>query len=268
VEGISADRLEIFLAVRHDLLPMCEEFRKIGESFAAMDELDKGGDEPSKGEIFKAMGGLTGSIFGMVGNLGRFTELRNEALLGHGMSLGEYIWIYVLVYNSWLGEVPNRDFDGDARGAMSSKEQKVLVAMVVGFGGDGCGSDPLGRGSGEDEAFGDRGALQGRNLARGIDPGLRTLLRETGKSLLRGHVQLRNEPHQKEGSEHPLRLGAAQINPTRALNSSIRLSQDSAAAKVSVQKSRSHSCRNSSTVLPCCSTQVKYLKLCRVFRSR
>ncbi len=130
VEGISADRLEIFLAVRHDLLPMCEEFRKIGESFAAMDELDKGGDEPSKGEIFKAMGGLTGSIFGMVGNLGRFTELRNEALLGHGMSLGEYIWIYVLVYNSWLGEVPNRDFDGDARGAMSSKEQKVLVAMV------------------------------------------------------------------------------------------------------------------------------------------
>ncbi len=130
-EGITPDRLEVFMAVRRDLLPMCEEFRKIGDSFAAMDDLDKDGDEPSKSEIFKAIGGLTGSIFGMVGNLGRFTELRNQALLEGGMSLGEYIWIYVLVYNSWQGEVPNRDFDGDAEGDMSSKEQKVVREMVL-----------------------------------------------------------------------------------------------------------------------------------------
>ena len=130
-EGITPDRLEVFMAVRRDLLPICEEFRKIGDSFAAMDELDKDGDEPSKGEIFHAMKGLTGSIFGMVGNIGRFTELRNQALLEGGMSLGEYIWVYVLVYNSWQGEVPRRDFDGDAEGDMSSKEQKVVREMVL-----------------------------------------------------------------------------------------------------------------------------------------
>ena len=129
-EGITPDRLEAFIAVRRALVPMCEEFRKIGDSFAAMDELDKGGDEPSKGEIFIAIGGLTGNIFGMVGNIGRFTEQRNQALLDGGMSLGEYIWIYVLVYNSWQGQVPNRDFDGDAKGDMSAKEQKVVRTLV------------------------------------------------------------------------------------------------------------------------------------------
>lgn len=130
-EGITPDRLEIFLAVRRELMPLCEEFRKIGESFAAMNELDKGGEEPSAGEALKAAGGLTGSIFGMVGNIGRFTELRNQALLEGGMGLGEYIWIYVLAYNSWLGEVPNRDLEDDAGRGMSAGEQKVVRELVL-----------------------------------------------------------------------------------------------------------------------------------------
>lgn len=129
-EGITSERLEIFIEVRREVFPMCADFQKIGESFAAMDELEKGGDEPSKGEVIKAVGGLTGNIFGMVGNIGKFTELRNQALINHGMSLGEYIWIYVLAYNSWQGNTPNRGFENDSGQGMSSGEQKLVRKLV------------------------------------------------------------------------------------------------------------------------------------------
>jgi hypothetical protein len=128
--GITPDRLEQFMAVRRAAMPLCTEFQKIGDSFAAMDELDKGGQEPSKGEVFKAVTNLTGGIFGMVGDMGRFTHLRNQALLESGMGLGEYIWIYVLVYNTWLGNAPNIDIDGDSKGGMSGGEQKVMRTLV------------------------------------------------------------------------------------------------------------------------------------------
>lgn len=130
-QGITVDRMEKFLAVRRALTPMCEEFRKIGDSFAAMDELDKGGKDPSKGEVLKAVGSLTGDIFGMVGNIGEFTRLRNEALLANDMSLGEYAWIYVLAYNSWLGHVPNQDFDEKEGRGYSSSERKLMQTLVL-----------------------------------------------------------------------------------------------------------------------------------------
>ncbi len=129
-QGITPDRLEKFMAVRRTVMPMCTEFQKLGESFAAMEELDKNGEEPSKGEVFKAVGDLTGNIFGMVGDMGRFIQLRNEALLEGGMGLGEYAWIYVLVYNSWLGNSPNVDLDGDSKGGMSGGEQKIMRTLV------------------------------------------------------------------------------------------------------------------------------------------
>jgi len=130
-QGITPDRLEIFMDVRRAVMPLCAEFREIGESFAAMEELDKNGEEPSKGEVFQAVGNLTGGIFGMVGNMGRFIELRNRALLEGGMGLGEYVWIYVLVYNSWMGNAPNVDIDGDSKGGMSGGEQKVMRTLVA-----------------------------------------------------------------------------------------------------------------------------------------
>ncbi len=129
--GITSDRLEKFLAVRRAVMPMCGKFQELGDSFAAMDELDKGDEEPSPGEIFKLLGNLTGGIFGMVGNIGRFTQLRNQALLDHRMSLGEYIWIYVLVYNSWLGHVPGADIDGESTGNMSDRAQKVMHTLIL-----------------------------------------------------------------------------------------------------------------------------------------
>ena len=58
--------------------------------------------------------------------------------------------------------------------------------------------------------------------------------------------------------------------PAASLNCAISLSHSSTCfwAKSSVQKSSSQSWRSSSEVLPCCSTQVKYLKLCSALRSK
>jgi hypothetical protein len=129
-QGITPERMEAFLAVRRSVFPMCAEFREVAESFAAMEELDQGGQEPSKGEVFRAVGGLTGNIFGMVGNIGKFNELRNEALLGQGMGLGEYIWIYVLAYNSWKGHQPNQDIGGESNHGFSGSERRVILRLV------------------------------------------------------------------------------------------------------------------------------------------
>src|SRR5262249_40350891 len=56
--------------------------------------------------------------------------------------------------------------------------------------------------------------------------------------------------------------------PVRSLNASICLSHSSTWANVRSQKSGCQSSRSSSAVRPCCSTHVKYLKLCRALRSK
>jgi len=130
-QGITADRMEIFLEVRRTLMTNCAEFARIGEKFKAMDELDKQGDDVPKGEALMAVGGLMGSIMGLATELGKFTQARNEALLAGGMGQGEYIWIYVLAYNSWLGHPPNTSFDSeDSGGKLTNKEQSAIQSMV------------------------------------------------------------------------------------------------------------------------------------------
>ena len=58
--------------------------------------------------------------------------------------------------------------------------------------------------------------------------------------------------------------------PVAALKSSMSLSHSAtwAGSNTLFQKSSSQSSRSSSLSLPCCSTQVKYLKLCSAFRSK
>lgn len=128
--GLTADRLARFLAVRGQLEPMCEAFTEIGEKFKRMEILDREDAEPSKKEVFQAVGDMMGGVFGIAGNIGRFTEARNQALLANEMGLGEYIWIYVLVYNSWLGHVPNTDFEQGNGGRFDDSDQKVIRALM------------------------------------------------------------------------------------------------------------------------------------------
>ncbi len=60
----------------------------------------------------------------LIESFGAYQVGRNEALLDHGMELGEYFYIHALAYHSWLGHSPSNgpwtlydmdDSDGNAR---------------------------------------------------------------------------------------------------------------------------------------------------------
>ena len=127
--AISAARIERFLAVREALQPMCARFGEIAEDFTAMDEMDKVEDPPI-GDILKNVGNLMGSTMGIAGAIGGVTQARNEALLEQQMSLGEFVWIYILVYHSWLGEMPGTDFAGDEGGNLSTGAARVMRTLM------------------------------------------------------------------------------------------------------------------------------------------
>ena len=67
---------------------------------------------------------------GLAGNIGKHAELRNRSLLAEEMSLGEYVWIYVLVYNSWLGHPPNEGFEENSSGSFTRKERRVIRTLM------------------------------------------------------------------------------------------------------------------------------------------
>jgi hypothetical protein len=130
--GITPERMESFLAVRDSLMWQCDRFREIGEKFDRMEAIDND-EDVSTGEALKAVGGLMGSITGMVADMGRFTADRNRILLEKRMSLGEYAWIYVLAYHSWLGHQPGTSFETDpeAEAELSRMERKVIRRLML-----------------------------------------------------------------------------------------------------------------------------------------
>ena len=129
-QGITADRMVIFLGVRRALMTHCAEFARIGDKFQAMEDIDKQGEDVDTGEALKAVGGIMGSVMGLAAEFGKFTRARNEALLAAGMGQGEYIWIYVLAYHSWLGHAPNTSFDSENTGGDLSRKERGVVQTL------------------------------------------------------------------------------------------------------------------------------------------
>jgi hypothetical protein len=64
---VAPERLEAFLAVRQAVMPMCPKFTKFAEDLARMDDLGKQSDQPDKGEVFRALTRVSGSVVGMAG---------------------------------------------------------------------------------------------------------------------------------------------------------------------------------------------------------
>ena len=87
-------RVDTFLAVRSS---MAAARNSLAASLIALDEDSKG----SSGVIRKARAGLT-----LVPHLLDFVEARNQALVQHGMGLGEYMYIYGTAYFVWLDKDP------------------------------------------------------------------------------------------------------------------------------------------------------------------
>ena len=130
------ERLDAFLAVRRAVLPQCERFTRIAADFARMDDLGAGSDQPSRGEVFRSVARLSGSVVGIVGDIGKLTEARNEALLAQRMGMGEYTWLYTLVYHSWLehpvpGVRRRADGDGEVEKHVSVKRQRVALLGMM-----------------------------------------------------------------------------------------------------------------------------------------
>jgi hypothetical protein len=132
--GLRPERLEKFIAVRRALMALCADLSDIGRSMRRMENLEKDGEEPSKAEAFHAVGDVMGAVFGLAGKIGRFAEVRNEALMAQDMGLGEYIWIYTLAYHSWLGYPPNTSFDPKENQQLDPADQRLLLDFARRYG--------------------------------------------------------------------------------------------------------------------------------------
>ncbi len=98
---VPAERVEIFLRVQESLHETGGRIVGHGQALHDIEHQKGKGIGP---------GGILRGIRGVVG-LGRdaaeYLQERNEAMLAAEMGLGEYTYLYVLGYHSWLG----RDFD-------------------------------------------------------------------------------------------------------------------------------------------------------------
>lgn len=129
-QGLTCDRVEAFLQVRESMMQDCAGFEEVQAKFKVMDDLDNSEEEPSKGEIVKGVGNIMGAVFSIGGKIGNVTLVRNEALLANEMSLGEYNWLFILIYYSWLDYQPNTGFDTDSDRGLTGTERELILALM------------------------------------------------------------------------------------------------------------------------------------------
>jgi hypothetical protein len=84
-----------------------------------MDRGDQSGEEPSPHVLTKIKTGLE-----LVPLMAEFIKIRTQALLDEGMGMGEYYYLYVIVYYSWLGKSPA---DGPPFEIMDEDDEDVSV---------------------------------------------------------------------------------------------------------------------------------------------
>lgn len=127
---LTPDRIEVFLAVRGEVMVLCARFEDIVGRFRAVDNLDNGDGDPPVGEVLKSVTGVMGAAFGIAKVMGEVTRIRNEALRDRGMGMGEYTWIYVLAYNSYLGKQPNTGVDSDDEGTYDGSMLRLISTLM------------------------------------------------------------------------------------------------------------------------------------------
>jgi hypothetical protein len=96
------------LAVRRELMDLCDRFEEVYDSLHTMEQFD-GQDDPPKGEVLKAAWKTARGAFGLAPVFGEFIQARNQALMDNGIGLGEYTYIYSLAYGDRLVEVHIED---------------------------------------------------------------------------------------------------------------------------------------------------------------
>ena len=103
---VNAERIGVFLQVRDS---MQASIRELDTTLTKLEALDQDKDE--KDSFWDVVGGIREG-FGMIPHIADFYLSRNNALLSLDMSPGEYYYIYVMAYYSYLGKPPD-DGPGD-----------------------------------------------------------------------------------------------------------------------------------------------------------
>lgn len=121
--AIRPARLEIFLAVRSSMTPAMEEMERTINILSEMEQKDRYKEEPSPNVFTKIKTGLGFPI-----QMAEFYRSRNQALLDNEMGMGEYYYIYVMSYYSFLGKSPTdgppfRVDDQSSRGTIMFSER-------------------------------------------------------------------------------------------------------------------------------------------------
>jgi hypothetical protein len=134
--AIAADRLETFLAIREATSPARDA---IVAAFAEIPMSEEQARELESAPFFEKMRsifGIVGSAAGLGGDLGDFFDARNRAMLDAGMGMGEYTYIYVVAYYSWLGHSPD---DAPENAQVGTDSGSVTIrrddAIPTGLGG-------------------------------------------------------------------------------------------------------------------------------------
>jgi hypothetical protein len=109
--SVPADRLQRFIAVRRVLHPRCEDVSELQRAFAKMESYDEMDRVPPM-DMFRDVARVVKGLPTVGRHYGEYVTARNETLQANGMGLGEYTWIYVVSYYSWLGHRPAQAIEG------------------------------------------------------------------------------------------------------------------------------------------------------------
>lgn len=99
--AIAPERMDAFLAVRESTHVVREELVGSFDSIA-----DRARQLEQEGASFWKVIGIIRSGVGVIPQFAEYYKARNMALIDEGMGLGEYDYIYILAYYSWLGRPP------------------------------------------------------------------------------------------------------------------------------------------------------------------
>ena len=111
---IPRDRLQRFLAVRGTVFPLCEKVSAHQRLFARITGHVES-ERPPDGSLLRDGLRAATSMLRVGRDYGDYVTARNEALLAEDLGLGEYTWVYVVTYYSWLGQQPVAAIEAESR---------------------------------------------------------------------------------------------------------------------------------------------------------
>jgi hypothetical protein len=99
--SIKPERIKAFLAVRDNTAPIRQKLMESLEHISQETRRARGGEK----SFWEGMKIISEGI-GVIPALGEFYAARARALLDAQMGMGEYCYLYVIAYYSWLGKAP------------------------------------------------------------------------------------------------------------------------------------------------------------------